>query len=79
MAVIHTSQADIGLESAGHGRKYADDVVYRLWIDKGRGKYRTVEITYAEMQRLHKMIGGVLGGSRSKPSRRRSVDAEVHS
>lgn len=71
MAEITTEHGKVGVESISSRRKFQPESApdYRLWIDRGRGKYGAMEITYSELKRLHKMIGGVLGGSQLKPPR----------
>jgi hypothetical protein len=43
--------------------------IFRLWIDKGNGKYRAIDITRLDVEHVLKMIQGTLGGARSKPPR----------
>jgi hypothetical protein len=73
MAEIHTLNGTLGVESISSRRKFhpESEPSFRLWIDRGRGKYGALQITYAELERFHKMLSGVLGGSHSKPSRRK--------
>lgn len=67
MAETTTEHGKLGVEPLSIKRGL--EIYYRLWIDRGRGKYGAVEINHSELQRLHKMIGGVLGGAQSKPPR----------
>lgn len=74
MAEITTEHGKVGVESIRLKRGL--DLNFRLWIDRGRGKYGALELNYSELQRLRKMIGGVLGGAQPKPPRSKS--ASVH-
>lgn len=68
MAEILTEHGKIGIEPI-RVRKDVD-VTFRLWIDRGRGKYGAIEISHGELQQLIKIAGGVLGGSHLKPQRK---------
>jgi len=63
MAMFQATNAMIGLDVLETGS------LYRLWLDKGAGKYRSLEITHADLQKLLVMLGGVAGGSHPKPAR----------
>lgn len=64
---VHTDNGNVGIEPLK--LKQGLEIHYRMWIDRGRGKYGAIEITHSDLQRLHKMIGGMLGGAKAKPAR----------
>lgn len=66
MAETSTENGNIGVEPLSSKREM--EIHYRVWIDRGRGKYGAIEITHSDLQRFHKMIGGMLGGAKAKPA-----------
>lgn len=46
MIVVETANGKIGLDVIKVGE------IYRIWVDKSRGKYCSVEITPAELEKI---------------------------
>lgn len=69
MSEVVVTGGKIGVDALSRSRLGSTGDSFRLWIDKGRGKYRAIDISRDDLERTLKMIGGLLGGAHGKPPR----------
>lgn len=71
MAEVTVTGGKVGVDVI---QRRADvDTLYRLWIDKGRGKYKAIDIEREDVEHVLKMIQSTLGGARSNRNAARTL------